>query len=83
MLDNLLLHTVPQRSRETLVLLFRSRDNPKRSGVIAMLGGAEEQRHESGDSSVGDDKFDKDGGSDEDEECDKDCGSGDWLVAYT
>ena len=55
--------TVPQRSRETLVVLFRSRDNPQRSGVIAMLGGAEEQRHESGDSSAEDDKFDEDSGS--------------------
>ena len=31
---------MPQRSREALVLLFRSCDNPRRSAVIAMRGGA-------------------------------------------
>ena len=40
MLNNLLLQRVPQRSREALVLLFRSCDNPRRSAVIAMRGKA-------------------------------------------
>ena len=81
MLDDLMLHRVPQRSREALVLLFRICDNPRRSAVIAMSGGLEEYEHESDDSSIEDDKFDDDGGSDEDEEGNGNRGMDHWPAA--
>ena len=81
-LDDILLHTVPHRSREALVLLFLGCDTPRRSDAYkCKVGAAEEYGHESDASSVEDDKVDDDGRSDEDEEGDRNRGMDEWPVA--